>query len=81
MSTNLEEIKTQILAVLDHPEAEDGLYLENLLAVHEEEEREAVRGSEREGLEALQELVDSGKVVVEYGDAGPEKPIFRLVDL
>ena len=32
------DIKREILAALSHPEAEDGLYFNNLIIVHEEEE-------------------------------------------
>ena len=55
-------IKKEILAALSHPEAEDGLYFNNLIVVHEEEERPIVRGEESEILLVLRELVSSGEV-------------------
>jgi hypothetical protein len=60
MSTT--DIKQEILAALRHPEAEDGLYFNNLIIVHEEEERPIVRGEESDVLEALRELVKAGTV-------------------
>lgn len=59
------EIKREILAALSHPEAEDGLYFNNLIVVHEEEERPIVQGEEREVREALQELVEAGTIETE----------------
>lgn len=56
------DIKREILAALRHPEAEDGLYFNNLIVVHEEEERPIVRGEESEVRAALKELVSSGEV-------------------
>jgi hypothetical protein len=57
------DIKREILAALSHPEAEDGLYFNNLIIVHEEEERPIVRGEESEVVQALHELVKAGTVV------------------
>jgi hypothetical protein len=57
------DMKREILAALSHPEAEDGLYFNNLIIVHEEEERPIVRGEESEVIEALRELVKAGTVV------------------
>jgi hypothetical protein len=69
------EIKREIMAALSHPEAEDGLYFNNLIIVHEEEERPIVRGEESEVIEALQQLVASG--AVEVSGSGNEA-IYRL---
>ena len=69
------EIKREILAALSHPEAEDGLYFNNLIIVHEEEERPIVRGEEGEVVEALRELVKAG--TVETTGNGPET-IYKL---
>jgi hypothetical protein len=55
-------IKKQILAALNHPEAEDGLYFNNLIVVHEEEERSVVQGEEPDVRAALQELIKQGAV-------------------
>ena len=71
------DIKREILAALSHPEAEDGLYFNNLIIVHEEEERPIVRGEESDVLEALRELVKAGTVVTTGN--GPET-IYKLKD-
>lgn len=60
-----ESIKAQIEAALSHPEAEDGLYFNNLIVVHEEEERPIVEGSEGDILRILESLVRSGRITVE----------------
>ncbi len=73
--TNQELTKQDILQALSHPEASDGLYLENLQVVHEEEERVPVRGTQLEILEGLKELIDEGKV---SADESGEKVIFML---
>ena len=73
MTTKRQQIKEQLVAALSHPEAEDGLYFENLYILHEEEERPAVSGSQVEILDALKELIDEGKVVAD--DSG-EHPVF-----
>ena len=66
----METIRSQILSALAHPEAEEGLYFENLIAVHEEEERNAVSGSQIEVLDELKKLIDEGRVGVrEEGEA------------
>ncbi len=62
MSKDINSIKSDILAALSHPEAEEGLYLNNLQVVHEEESREPVRGTQLEILDALKELIGEGKV-------------------
>lgn len=68
-------IKKEILAALSHPEAEDGLYFNNLIVVHEEEERPIVRGEESEIMLVLRQLVSSGEV--ETSGAGQET-IYKL---
>jgi len=68
-------IKAEILAALSHPEAEDGLYFNNLIVVHEEEERPIVHGEESQVQVALDELAREGKIVV-LGEG--EQRIFRL---
>lgn len=69
MATNIDDIKSDILAALAHPEAEEGLYLNNLMVVHQEEERRPVRGTQLEVLDALKDLILSGKVTTdESGD-------------
>jgi hypothetical protein len=69
-------IKKQILAALSHPEAEDGLYFNNLIIVHEEEERPIVQGEESAVRAALQELLKDG-VIRSAGEG--EQEIFSLV--
>lgn len=75
MNQNRESLKRQIIDALSHGESEDGLYLNNLLVVHEEEERPAVSGSEKDVKAALDELVREGKV--EASGTG-EESIYRL---
>jgi hypothetical protein len=55
-------IRKQIIAALSHPEAEDGLYFNNLIVVHEEEERPIVEGNEAEIMAVLNEMVNEGLV-------------------
>jgi hypothetical protein len=69
-------IKAQILAALSHPEAEDGLYFNNLIVVHEEEERPIVEGDEPSVMAALEELVKEGRIRVS-GEG--DQRIFQLV--
>lgn len=68
-------IKKQIEAALSHPEAEDGLYFNNLIVVHEEEERPIVVGEEAEVLAALNEMIKEGRVVVSQS---ANEQIYRL---
>lgn len=75
MSLNLSNIKSQILAVLDHPEAEDGLYFRNFYQLHEEDSRASVKGSEVEILEALKQLIKEGQI--ETDESGEEVIFFR----
>jgi hypothetical protein len=73
MST--ESIRQQILAALRHPEAEDGLYLNNLIVVHEEEERPIVEGEESIIRQVLKEMIDDG-TITSSGEGAQE--IFSL---
>jgi uncharacterized protein YfeS len=73
---NTEIIKSQIIAALSHPEAEQGLYLDNLLYVHEDEERPLVDAEQEDVLECLKDLIGEGKVKMD--DEG-EKIIFILL--
>lgn len=65
-----ERIRKEILAALEHPEAEDGLYFSNLTELYEEEERPAVVGDDLEILDALKQLIDDGIVITSEGEAG-----------
>lgn len=72
---NLASIKVQILKILNHPEADEGLYFRNFFLLHEEDERPALTADESEILEALNELVSEGKVKLEETDG---EVIFQL---
>ena len=72
---NNTTIKNQIISALGHPEAEDGLYLENLTAIHEEESRPVVEGNQLQILDALKELIEEN--IVESSDSS-ERVIFSL---
>jgi hypothetical protein len=61
---NDNSIREQILAALSHPEAEDGLYFNNLIVVHEEEERPIVEGDEGVILQTLDDMVLEGTLSV-----------------
>ncbi len=65
-----DRIKREILAALRHPEAEDGLYFNNLTELYEEEERPPVIGEDVEILDALKALIDEGLVTTTDGEAG-----------
>ena len=73
---SLAEIKRQIIAALTHPEAQDGLYFRNLYHLHEEDQRDAVEGAQVAILDALRDLIDEGKVLM---DESGEEVIFFLV--
>jgi hemerythrin superfamily protein len=70
---SLDKVKQQILLALNHPEAEEGLYFQNLYALHEEEERSPVEGTQEEILEAIKELIREKRVRV---DNTGDSPIF-----
>jgi hypothetical protein len=61
---NQSLIRDQIVAALSHPEAEDGLYFNNLVVVHEEEERPIVEGEETAVLQALEDMRTEGLICV-----------------
>ncbi|MCB0323255.1 MAG: hypothetical protein KDD69_06755, partial [Bdellovibrionales bacterium] len=56
------DVRQQVLAALTHPEAEEGLYLDNFFHLHEEDERPRVAASQEEILDALKELIAEGRV-------------------
>lgn len=72
---NNNSIRKQIIAALSHPEAEDGLYFNNLIVVHEEEERPIVEGEESAVREVLHKMVQEG-VVTSTGEGAQQ--IFKL---
>lgn len=57
-------LKDQLLAVLHHPEAEDGLYFRNFFHLHEADEREQIEADPADILSALLELVEEGYVTM-----------------
>ena len=61
----LEDVKAQIVSVLAHPEAQDGLYFRNFQDLHEEDERPPVEADQVTILDALMELIGEGRVKVE----------------
>lgn len=73
---SLDRVKDQILKVLEHPEADEGLYFRNFYHLHEEDERPAVAAEESDILDALAELVGEGRVRLE--ETGGEV-VFQLV--
>jgi hypothetical protein len=75
MNDKIEAIKNAIIEALSHPEAEDGLYLNNLQVVHEEEERPPVPGTQLEILDVLRDLISEGRV---YTNEEGEDVIFLL---
>ena len=72
----INSIREQIIAALSHPEAEDGLYFNNLIVVHEEEERPIVEGEEDAILKVLEELMAEG--VISLSGAGAQR-VFQLI--
>lgn len=73
---NIQQISKQIIAALSHPEAQDGLYFRNLYHLHEEDQRDAVEGSQEDILEALRALIVEKKVRI---DESGDEVIFFLV--
>lgn len=67
---NISRIKKEILAALEHPEAEDGLYFNNLTGLYEEEERPPVVGDEIDILDALKELLEEDRIKTMDGETG-----------
>lgn len=63
--TNEEKLKEQIIEVLSHPEADEGLYFRNFTNLHEEDDRPKIEADEADILLILNELVREGVVVLE----------------
>jgi hypothetical protein len=78
VSSSLDRIKFQIMAALSHPEAQDGLYFRNLYYLHEEDQRDAVEGSQLEILDALKELMAEDQIIM--NDEGEEAIFFLASD-
>lgn len=64
MNSDLQQVKTQILAALEHPEASDGLYFRNFYHLDDEDERPVVEADEASIFDALAELIAEGRVTV-----------------
>jgi len=75
MNNLRERVKAQIIKALEHPEAEEGLYFRNFWLLHEEDQRPAVEADEVDILDALRELLDEGKIVM---DESGEEVVFQL---
>ncbi|HQH26239.1 MAG TPA: hypothetical protein PLP17_02495 [Oligoflexia bacterium] len=75
MAAPANDVKQQVLNALTHPEAEEGLYLDNFYYLHEEDERPRVEASDLEILDALKALIEEDKVIA---DESGESVIFRL---
>lgn len=69
------EIRSKVIAALQHPEAEEGLYLDNFHHLHEEDERVRVNATELQILDTLKELIAEGKVTA---DESGEAVVFML---
>ncbi len=78
MSADKSSVKEQIVAALEHPEAEEGLYFRNFFHLHEEDERPAVMADQVDVLDALKELIAEGRVVMEEAE---DEAVFRLIQL
>ncbi len=70
------KIKALVLSALAHPEAEEGLFIENFYHLHEEDQRPRVDASELGILDALKDLIAEGKV--EADDSG-QNVVFKLI--
>ena len=73
---NIDTVKSQIIAALRHPEADEGLFYRNFTLLHEEDERPPVVAEDIDILDALRELIKEGRVEVLDGE---QEPIFLLV--
>ncbi len=62
MAIDMTQLKSQILDILNHPEAEDGLYFRNFFLLHEEDERKALGATQLDTLAALTALIRDGRV-------------------
>lgn len=74
-----QQIETQIIQALSHPEAEEGLYFWNFTNLHEEDERQMVDGNEIEILDALRDLIKKKKIRMD--DNGKDVVFFLEEDV
>lgn len=75
MASDLENLKEQIITALNHAEAEDGLFFQNFIIVHESEDRQPVTTNDAGLIYALEDLVKDEKVTMAAMDG---KVIFQL---
>lgn len=72
---DVQMVKSEVIQALGHIEAEDGLYLQNFLHVHDEDCRPLVNASQQEVLDALTQLIAEGAVRLTQLE---EQVIFQL---
>ncbi len=65
---NMKKVKEEILAALNHQEAEEGLYFRNFFNMHEADERQGVHADEKNIIVALNDLIKDGKVKLDSFD-------------
>jgi hypothetical protein len=75
MSNKHASLENEILEVLQHSEAEDGLYFQNFTIVHESEERQPIQSSDTDLIRALENLIIKKQVTMGAMDG---KVIFKL---
>jgi hypothetical protein len=75
MASDLENLKNQIINALNHTEAEDGLFFQNFIIVHESEDRQPVMTNDAGLIYALEDLVKDEKVSMGVMDG---KVIFKI---
>jgi hypothetical protein len=75
MSNKHASLENEILEVLQHSEAEDGLFFQNFTIVHESEERQPIQSSDTDLIRALENLIIKKQVTMGAMDG---KVIFKL---
>ncbi len=75
MSNKHASLENEILEVLQHSEAEDGLFFQNFTIVHESEERQPIQSSDTDLIRALENLIVKKQVTMGAMDG---KVIFKL---
>lgn len=68
MTDNIKKVKEEILAALNHQEAEDGLYFRNFFNMHEADERQGVHADEKFIIKTLNDLIKEDKVKLDVFD-------------
>lgn len=72
---DIKQIKSEIIQALQHPEAEEGLYLDNFYHLHEEDTRPMVNATESQIVGALEQLISEGAVHI---DSSSGKVVFKI---